>query len=194
MMDPIREKIGRWSIDRVKFMLSHLEDFVTESKSLSKEMVTSMIGFSGQTGLKGVTSFSCSLVDRAHLPTEVLQHLIPFFESGMLLQRASANDESQWWVTDLFYRGQAFKLELRDQLRADHLLTEISPLQIVRAPPKKILSTIGLDFLNPPTAAMGFLIRPTPTTAYVLISTLADLWLEEHMIETQRLINNAFLE
>ncbi len=189
-MDPIREKIGRWSLERVQFVLNHLEDFVTETDSIGQQMAT----FSSQTGLNQIASLSVPPDEKGQTSVAVLQQLVPFFEAGFLIQKLSAAADSAWWVTDIFSRGQIFNLELKDQVRAEELMVSISPLQIVRAPTEKILGKLGLPFLQPKVDSSGYLIRPTPTVALLLISALSPLWIEDHMKQAQRLINNAFCE
>jgi hypothetical protein len=189
MSDLLPEKFSRWSLERVQFVLNHLEDFIDDEE---KELRERAKNFVASTDLAGVGSLSSLEPQHPALPVRVLERLSAFYDAGLLIQRGMT-DDSSWWVTDLFWRGNTFHLELKDQIRASGFIPEITPMQVQRAPAAKLLPLLGLNWLSSSPEASGFLVKPTPTVGYLLISNLATLWLEDHLTLTHRLINKAFL-
>jgi hypothetical protein len=190
MSDLIKEKITRWSLDRVQFLLAHIENFVEDESAELRERARA---FSPQTGLESVERLvSCSPSD-PKLALLVMESLVPFFDAGFVLQRGPDPDAANWWITDLFWRGNTFHLELKDQVRANALVPEITPLQVHRAPADKILSTSGMSFLAPGPESQGYLLRPTPSTAFVLLSRLAPPWALDHIACAHKLVNKCFI-
>lgn len=190
MSDLIKEKITRWSLERVQFLLSHIESFVDDDTTEVRERARSFVA---QSGLDKIESLVSANPGDPALPLLVLQNLSPFFESGLLLQRGLDVDTSNWYVTDLFWRGNTFHLELKDQVCAKGLVPEITPLQVHRATAGRVLSTIKMDFLMPTPEAQAYLFRPTPSTAYVCFSALADHWAADHVAGAHKLVNKAFI-
>lgn len=182
--------LSRWSLDRVQFVLSHIEDFIDDD---SREMRERAKNFVAQTGLESVENLSDFDPQDEHLPTRLLDRLSPFFESGLLLQRGMSAENVNWWVTNLFWRGNTFHLEHKDQVRATAAVPEITPLQVHRAPASKVLEGLKLQFLCPSQEANAFLLKPTPSVAFVLVSNLANPWVEDHVAHAHRLINKCFI-
>lgn len=190
MSDSLHEKWAHWSLERVRFLLSHIENFVEDDSADLREKARQ---FSAQTGLDKVQRLVEAEPSEPGLPGLVLDRLAPFFEAGLLLQRGMNSESSNWWVTDIFWRGITFHLEMKDQVRATGLVPEITPLQVHRAPTEKILSQLKMNFLLPKHESDGYLLRPTPTVAYVLFSTLAAPWANEHLGQAHTLVNKCFL-
>src|SRR5262245_7665651 len=125
MNNPISEKLRHWSLNRVQYLLAHIEGFVDdEDRDLSEQAKL----FTSQTGLDKVQSLTEGLPNEEHLPARVLERLAPFFEAGLLIQRATSPDKENWWLTDIFWRGITFHLELNDQVKANNLVKEVNPL------------------------------------------------------------------
>ncbi len=189
MSDLFPEKFSRWSLERVQFVLNHLEDFIDDEE---KELRERARNFVAETGLDKIQALSNLEPQHPALPVRVLERLSAFYDAGLLLQRG-LTDEANWWVTDLCWRGNTFHLELKDQIRATGFIPEITPMQVQRAPAAKLLPLLNLNWLSSAGEASGFLVKPTPTVSYLLISNLAAPWLEDHLAQTHRLINKAFL-
>lgn len=189
MNDLIKEKFSRWSLERVQFVLNHLEDFIDDEE---KELRERAKNFVAESGLEKIESLSSLDPHHPDLSVQVLERLSAFFDSGMLLQRGST-DEANWWVTDLFWRGNTFHLDLKDQIRATDFVPEITPMQVHRALAAKLLPLLKVKFLNSSPDAESFLVKPTPTVALMLVSNLGAPWLEDHIGHAHRLINKAFL-
>lgn len=189
MSEMIKEKLTRWSMERVKFLLEHLEDFIEDENQELRERARN---FTPQGGLEGIESLTGVEPQDPRLPVALLEGLSPFFDAGLLLQRGRG-DEGNWWVTDLCWRGNVFHLELQDQARATSLVPEITPMQVHRAPAAKVLPALNMGFLSPAADAESFLIKPTPVVGYLLITNFGKPWLADHLTHAHRLVNKSFL-
>jgi hypothetical protein len=174
----------------IKFLLSHIEDFVDDE---SKEWRERALNFRPDTGLEKIERLVESDPQAQDLSSRVLERLSAFFEAGLLLQKGPSSEHANWWITDLFWKGNTFHLETGDQIRADHVALEASPLQVHKAPARRLLKTIQLERLSSDQDAQAFLIKPTPHLAYMLISNLPAPWIPDHVAHAQRLINKCFL-
>lgn len=170
----------KWNLQRLKFMLGHIEDFIETDWTDIRERAKD---FSPQTGLASVNA----LVETPAIasPEQVFERLTPFFDSGLLLR--------DWKVTDVFWRGSVFHLDVSEQTAAPDLAFSSTPNQVSRAPAAKILTPLKMEFLIPTPEANGYLLQPAPAISYILFSNLADPWALEHVSETHRLINKAFV-
>lgn len=175
----------KWNLQRLQFLLSHIEDFVENDWREIREKART---FSPQLGLDNIEDI-VEPTNEIRPPSYVLDRLTPFFESGLLL----SNPKDKWTVTDVFWRGSVFHLEPDEQSPAGHLVNDITPLQVRKAPAGKILSTLGMQFLAPGADCTGYLVRPAPQVGFVLFSNLADPWALDHVTHAHRLINKAFV-
>jgi hypothetical protein len=50
-----------------------------------------------------------------------------------------------------------------------------------------------MSFLQTGPEAQGYLLRPTPSIAYVLVSRLAAPWAVDHIACAHKLVNKSFL-
>ncbi|MGE0527165.1 MAG: hypothetical protein AB7G93_20690 [Bdellovibrionales bacterium] len=190
MKDQLREIVGRWSLDRVQFLLSHIEDFIDDD---FKELRQRARAFVPATGLDKIERLVENGPADPELPVRVLDRLSAFFDAGLLVQRGSSEDSGNWWITDLFWRGHVFHLELSDQIRANGLIPEMTPLQVRRAPADKILSSVKMEPLMGASDGDGYLLKPTPTVSYVLLSRMPAPWAMDHMSAAHKLVNKCFL-
>jgi hypothetical protein len=186
----MKETLRRWSLERVQFLLAHVEDFIDDDEKDLKERARNFVSESGLDKIEKLVEADPS---DPHLPGRVLEKLSHFFEAGLLLQRGPAQENANWWATDLFWRGNLFHLELQDQVQANRLVPEMPPLQVSKAPAEKTLKLLNLQFLAPAGEADAYLIKPTPTLAFVLISNLAAPWSVDHVANAHRLVNKCFI-
>lgn len=187
--DKITEKMGRWSLDRVQFLLSHIENFIDDE---SEELRQKAKQFVAQTGLDKIERLIETDPNDPELPRHLLERLATFFDAGVLIQRGLSPENGNWWVTDIFSRGNIFHLELNDQIRANSLIPDLTPLQVNKAQAKTILKTINMDFLAADLETMAYMLKPTPGVALVLLSNLPAPWAASHMEHAHKLVNKAF--
>ena len=176
----------KWNLQRLKFLLGHIEDFIDSDW---KEIRERAQNYMPQTGLEAVKYLIEPTVE-VRQPLFVLDRLTPFFESGLMLK---TEDDLNWQVTDVFWRGSVFHLDADEQADATHLIADVSPLKVKRAPAVKILESLNMEFLAPGAESSGYLVRPTPSLGYVLFSNLADPFARDHITHAHRLLNKAFV-
>lgn len=170
-----------WQIEKIKFLLSHIEGFIDRDLAEIRERAET---FSAETGLEKIENLLEPATPDEN-PLRVLDRLTPFFDGGLLLQ--------DWRVTDVLWKGTVFHLDASEQMNAETLKTDASPSQIVAGPAQGILKSLDLECLSPGPNARGFLVKPTPQVGFVLITDLAEPWIEDHIRHAHRLINKAFV-
>jgi hypothetical protein len=188
--EPLKETIGRWSLDRLQFLLAHIEGFIDDE---DKEFRERARDFVPADGLEKIEQLVEAHPNDADLPQRVLERLSAFFDSGLMLQRGPSQENAGWWVTDLFWRGNVFHLNIKDQVQANKLVPELPPLQVNRMNALKMLETLNLKFLSVSPEANAYLLKPTPTLAYAVISNLPAPWSVDHIAHVQRLVNKSFI-
>jgi hypothetical protein len=174
----------------VQFLLAHIESFVDDDDKELRERARQFVPAGGLDKIERLVDVDPS---DARLPLLCLERLSAFFDCGLLLQRGLNSEEGNWWVTDLFWRGQVFHLDLKDQVRANGLVPEITPLQVHRASAPKVLNAVNMRFLLTAADADAFLLRPAPSTSYVLFSNLGSPFTLDHIASAHRLVNKSFL-
>lgn len=165
----------------MKNFMDHIENFIDDETAALEERAKNFVA---QTGLDQVESLVTD-PNAKDLAPRILERLSPFFEGGLLVQNGM--------VTDLFWRGNVFHLGSKDRIKAEGIVPEITATQVHKASARKILSTLGLDFMVPTGDGEGYLIKPTPATAYVLFSSIAAPWASDHVAHAHRLINKCFI-
>jgi hypothetical protein len=188
--EALKEAIGRWSLERLKFLLAHIEGFIDDEEREFKERAREFVP-SGD--LDKIEKLVEGHPGDTELPHRVLERLSAFFDSGLMLQRGPAQEDAGWWVTDLFWRGTVFHLDIKDQVQANKLVPELPPLQVNRMGALKMLEALNLKFLSVNPEANAYLLKPTPALAYVVISNLPAPWSVDHIAHVQRLVNKSFI-
>ena len=181
--------MSRWSLRRVGFVLGHLESFVEGDED--EALRARVRDFAPQTDLGRVEKLTEADPQDPRLPQLVLERLAPFFDSGALIQKPA--DSGEWVVTDVFGRGTSFHLEPRDQIAANRIVPEATPLDVRRAPARPLLGALTLECLLPSNEAQAYLLRPAPGVCLVLISNLAPVFAHDHVAHARQLINQSFL-
>src|SRR4051812_44975907 len=122
MKEPIKDTIRRWSLERLEFMLAHIEGFIDEEDREFRERASE---FTPASEIEKVTKLVETHPGDPQLPQRVLERLSAFFDSGLMLQRGPAEENAGWWVTDLFWRGSVFHLDIKDQVQANRTVPEV---------------------------------------------------------------------
>ncbi len=188
--DKIKTNVGRWSLDRVQFLLTHIGDFIDDE---SQELMQRARQFVAESGLDKLERLvECNPSD-PELPVRVIESLSVFFSAGCVIQRGYLLEDSNWWVTNIFWRGHVFHLDLNDQVRANSLIPEVTPMQINKANAQSILKPIKMDFLASSSDTEAFFLKPTPGVAFLLLSDMPAPWAIDQITHAHRLVNKAFI-
>ncbi|MGE4133015.1 MAG: hypothetical protein AB7F86_15345 [Bdellovibrionales bacterium] len=178
----------KWQLDRLKFLRSSVEGIVDPDLRVIRDRA---LEFSAETGLEKIDHLLESSEDEKSQSLRLLDRLVTYYDAGILVRRNQAS--SPWRVTDLFWRGSVFHLQESDQVEAKTLDLEAGPGKVRRAQGERILQALGMEFLCQESDAHGYFFRPTETVGFLLFSRLPEPWAVDHVAQTQRLVNKAFL-
>lgn len=170
--------------------MSHIEDFVDENGS--HQVSRTAKEFQPSSDIEKLGQLLVSEPENREAPLKVLERLIPYYEFGFLAQKSISAENSNWWITDFFWRGNLFRLKLEDQVEVQSLIPSITPLEVRKGQAPLFLKSLDLDFIECPEESEIFALRPTSHTAYFLATDLPKPWIETHLEETRRLVNKAF--
>ena len=189
--DKIGEKVSQWSLDRVQFMLAHMEGFIEDDEQALRENARHFVA---QTGLEKIERLIDLSPNDPSLPVQLFEKLAIYFSGGALIERSTSPEQNaNWWATHLFWRGLTFQLALNDQVQANSLIPEMTPLQVHKAQAEAILDSLNLRFLAQAPETHAYLLKPTPTVSYLLLSELPAPWAMGHLENALRLVNKAFV-
>lgn len=104
----------------------------------------------------------------------VFNRLSQLFDSGLLLEQRDG-----LWVTQASFRGGIAKPWRTPS--PPITLPSVRPLQALKTPAAPLLAKLAASELDPSKKCSAFLIKPVPEFAYVLMSSLPDLWLKDHL-------------
>lgn len=178
--------LAKWTLRQLQFLLSHIEELVGEDRN---EIRDQMALFEPQTGLNHIDTLDAGTIEDPLLPARAFEKLAPFYEAGFL---AVKDDANVWSISHLFWKGQVFELEEEEQPSLNQLVGDISPLQVQRADAARVLNEMGFSYLQVPSTAKCFLFKPSFNAAYILVSDLPELWSEDHVTATHRLLSQSF--
>lgn len=182
--------LKKWSLDKIKFLMSHIEDFVDENGS--HQVSRTAREFQASSEISQVGTLMMSEPENREAPLKVLERLLPYYEFGFLAQKSINIENPRWWITDFFWKGNLFRLTLEDQIEVRKFIPSMTPLQVKKGKASLFLHGLNLDFIECQDETEVFVIRPTSQTAFLLASDLPAPWKEEHLEETKRLVNKAF--
>lgn len=185
-----KNPLSKWSLEKVKFLMSHIEDFVDENGS--HQVSRTAQEFQASTDIAQIGPLLVSEPENLEAPLKVLERLIPYYEFGFLGQKSVSEENNNWWITDFFWKGNLFRLRLEDQLEVQDFVPAITPLEVKKGKAPLFLKGLDLDFIDCPKDSEVFVLRPTANTAYFLATNLPAPWIETHLEETRHVINKAF--
>lgn len=123
-------------------------------------------------------------VDRAVI---LFSRLAMIFDSGILLE----NQDGRWKAQATFSEGVA--RPLRKNSDQTVTLPEMNSLSVLKAKSFSLIKQLGIPeeqnsiFLNE-----AYIIRPVPDFAFILCSSLPDLWLKDHLERTTMALSRGF--
>lgn len=110
------------------------------------------------------------------------------FDQGILLE----NQDGAWRAQATFQEGLAKPLQkdLTERLS----LPDIKSVDVIKTPSSTLLKKIGLEKDLRAVSSSAYLMRPVPDFAFVVFSTLPDLWLKAHLELVSKALNRGFAE
>ena len=182
--------LKKWSLEKIKFLMDHVEDFVDDNGSHQVRRTAKEFEASSQ--IEAQSELTVSEPDSHQTPNRVLERLVPYYEFGFLAQKSYSEDEEKWWITEFLWKGNLFKLRVEDQIEVQDFIPSISPMEIRRGKAPLFLKGLNLEFIECPKESDVFVLRPSFSAAYFLASNLPEPWIESHLENTRKLINKSF--
>ncbi|MNL14756.1 hypothetical protein D3C87_1357130 [compost metagenome] len=124
-------------------------------------------------------------IDRAVV---MFSRLAMCFESGVLLE----NNDGQWKAQAYFNKGvtELFKSANKTVLP----MPDSACLTVLKAKSQPILQKLHLERLDPENKNQALMIKVTHDYAFVLFSTLPDIWLKDHAENIRMALVNGFAD
>lgn len=189
----------QWTLRHIRGVMEKLEQFehsvsgLLDDNKAQAAQLERMRSFAARTDLTLVDSLlDDDHIPAAQIPTLVLRKLAPYFDSELLLERP-IDPNASWTLTAFCTRGEYFYLDITERINVDHLVQALGPNQVLKASAESMLAELPVPFTHTSRSALAFLLMPNPTTAYILISDIPELWREDHVRRSLRLINDAFI-
>ncbi|MEN0058146.1 MAG: GTP cyclohydrolase [Bdellovibrio sp.] len=118
----------------------------------------------------------------------VFSRLALFFDAGVLLE----NHDGSWKGQALFQKGQSRLI--KNNSRPAISLPTASFMAVLKTDAKTLLQKLQLSFLDPEENTSCLLIKVSPDFAFVLLSSLPDIWLKEHTEHIRKALINGFAD
>lgn len=124
-------------------------------------------------------------IDRAIV---AFSRLALLFDSGVLLE----NNDGEWKAQAFFHKG-ATEL-LKNSAKLTISLPSLDLLTVLKTDSKPLLEKLQLQDLDPQQRSSCLLIKATPDFAFLLFSTLPDIWLKDHITQVRTALINGFAD
>ncbi|MBX3041288.1 MAG: GTP cyclohydrolase, partial [Bdellovibrionaceae bacterium] len=108
----------------------------------------------------------------------LFSRLALLFDGGLLLE----NLDGRWTPRAIFREGTAH--HLRQESKDSVALPEMNSLAVLKTEGPALMKKLGIDGKSISLSDAAYIVRPVPDFAYVLFSSLPDLWLKGHLEKT----------
>lgn len=124
-------------------------------------------------------------IDRAIV---VFSRLALLFDAGILLE----NNDGQWRAQANFYKGttELIKNNSKSALK----IPDMTLMSVLKTDSRTMLNKLNLPHLDPENKTTCILIKTSPDFAFILLSSMADLWLKEHIENVRRALISGFAD
>lgn len=124
-------------------------------------------------------------IDRAIV---AFSRLALMFDAGLLLE----NQDGQWRAQASFKKGHTQLLKNNSKLYLNLPHTDL--LTVLKTNPEPILKKLQLTDLDSENRSSCLLLKVTPDFSFLLLSTMADPWLKEHMEQVRSALISGFAD
>jgi hypothetical protein len=124
-------------------------------------------------------------IDRAIV---VFSRMALHFDAGILLE----NQDGVWKAQASFNRG--ITELLKNPAKLSMSLPAVNMLTVLKTDSKPMLQKLQLQALDPFNRTECLLIKATPDFAFLLFSTLPDIWLKDHIEHVRTALVNGFAD
>lgn len=184
------EKLSQTLVSKITKLQKRFESFLDndfENKVEEAEHIQASFEPSRDTAL--IRGLSQGLpddhIDRAII---VFSRLAMFFDAGILLE----NNDGQWKAQASFHKGVTQLL--KNNSKSIVKIPNMTLLSVLKTDSKAMLQKLQLQNLDPENKITCLLIKASPDFAFILFSSMADLWLKEHIENVRRALINGFAD
>lgn len=131
-----------------------------------------------------------AIIPEARRGPLVVERMAPFFQAVLWLHRT--DPQGNWIMNRFAWKGQFFELESSECQLPAQALPELSPLKVQKTSASQLLKSLNLEFIFLGELAQAFLLRPTPSDAFVLVSETPGPWAADLLEHSLRLINLSY--
>lgn len=174
----------------ITHLQKRIESILDQDLELHDESVLqAKINFEALTDPRLLRGLSESLPqDTADRAVILFSRLALYFDAGIFLEA----DADLWEPQAHFHRGHIEVLKAPQKKSIS--LPKVDLMSVLRTATKPVLQKLNLVNLDPDDKTICLFLRPGPDYAFLLFSSLPDLWLKEHIRvvteSIQRGINN----
>ncbi len=119
--------------------------------------------------------------DKADGLIHIFSRLAPYFESGILLYKHSAESTQEFWSPGaVFFHGQYYPLA-PEHLQLRLQLPHLDFLQLRKTSPYALLQQLKLSEISDSTDASAFAFRANEDFLFLVFSELPEPWLRTHI-------------
>lgn len=186
----IMEKISQALVSTISLFQKRLQSFLeNDFDPKADENKAAQETFEASRDLSLVRGLSQGLpedhIDRAIV---VFSRLALHFDAGVLLE----NHDGVWKAQASFNRG--ITELLKNPAKLSMSLPAVNMLTVLKTEAKPMLEKLQLQQLDPQDRTDCLLIKATPDFAFLLFSTLPDIWLKDHIEHVRTALINGFAE
>lgn len=184
------ERISQSLVSKITNLQKRLEslldnDFDVESEGSQKEGRA----FEVSRDLSLVRGISTALPDD-HIDRAIVafSRLSMFFDAGVILE----NNDSQWKAQAYFFEGSTHLL--KNDAKSAFKIPQMTLLSVLKTDSKTVLTKLNLQQLDPNNKTTCLLIKVTHDFAFVLFSSMPDIWLKDHVEQIRTALINGFAD
>lgn len=124
-------------------------------------------------------------IDRAIV---AFSRLAMLFDTGVLLE----NNDGQWMAQASFNKGTTELL--KNSAKSAVKIPDMNMMSVLKTNSRTMLGKLNLGHLDPDNKTTCILIKVSPDFAFILFSTMPDLWLKEHIENVRRALISGFAD
>lgn len=184
------EKISQALVSKISLFQKRLQSFLeNDFDPKADENKAAQEVFEASRDLALVRGLSQGLpddhIDRAIV---VFSRLALHFDAGVLLE----NHDGIWKAQASFNRG--IPELLKNPAKLSMSLPAVNMLTVLKTEARPMLEKLHLQHLDPQDRTDCLLIKATPDFAFLLFSTLPDIWLKDHIEHVRTALVNGFAD
>ncbi|MGZ3769838.1 MAG: GTP cyclohydrolase [Bdellovibrio sp.] len=183
------DKLSQTFVSKISKLQKRFESFLENDFENKVEDTERQARFEPSRDLALVRGLSQGLpedhVDKAIV---IFSRLALFFDFGVMLE----NHDGQWKAQASFHKG-ASQL-IKNNARSIVKIPDSNLMAVLKTNSSSMLEKLNLKEWDTEGKTTCLLIKVTPDFSFILFSSMADLWLKEHIENVRRSLINGFAD